>query len=366
MLVIYSIFIKIPNFLRYILKETVFDYLDKRIFSFYQEALKIKKGQFPNPRFLILYPTNVCPFNCIFCDYTDLNTENKRSLKKVEWEYILNEFKNNGGMAIELCGGGEPLATPNIHELINYAAKLNLKVGILTNGLFVNKEKHPKLFDSINDHCSYLRVSMESASQEIFEKVRKTGNRFSFDNILENIGMLIKEKPNNLQVSYKYTIGSVCDVNDLYRAIDLSEEYGFDSVQFKTASNVDEDFREDRSSIERKIKEHATKSLNKTKLICNFSKSTLNKETGCFMSAVHTLVEYNGDVFICCYYRHRMNKHKIGNIFNKNFYDIWHSFEHWEKMKSVNIDECNLYDCRFIKYNKIMKDALETGQLEFI
>jgi len=315
---------------------------------------------------MILYPTNACPFHCIFCDYSELNDQKKKALKKVEWEYLLSEFKNNGGMAIELCGGGEPLATPDVDQLIDCAARMDLRVGILTNGLFINKEKYPKIYSSILDHCSYVRVSMESASQEIFKKVRRRGDTFSFDTIFKNISQLIQDKSEDIQVSYKYNIGSIYDFNDVCRAITLAEEAGFDSVQFKTACNVEEDFKEDRKEVEQKIKSFAARTLHTTKLLCNFTKYNLSKKDSCFMSAVHTLIDYNGDVFICCYYRHRIQSHRIGNVFKKSFYDIWHSYEHWKKMKEINVEECNLYDCRFIKYNELMDHALKTGQLEFI
>lgn len=348
------------------MEETVFDYLDKRILSYYHEAIQIKKGIFPNPRFMIFYPTNFCPFACTFCDYEDLNREKKKTLKKIEWEFLLNEFKNNGGLAIELCGGGEPLAIPGAADLIDYAAKLGLKIGILTNGLFINKAKYPEIYNSILKNCSYVRVSMESASQKVFEQVRRTGNAFSFQNILDNVSELISEKKGNLQVSYKYTIGSICDLDDIYRAIVFAEERGFDSVQFKVACNVEKEFCDDRNLLEEKIKEFAKKTLKKSNLVCNFKRYKLDPKIGCFMSAVHTLIDYNGDVFICCYYRHRIQKHRIGNVFQKNLYDIWHSFEHWQKLKNIDVEECNLYDCRFIRYNEIMENALETGQLEFI
>ena len=348
------------------MEETVFDYLDKRILSFYHEAMQIKKGIFPKPRFMIFYPTNVCPFNCIFCDYAELNRQKKKSLRKLEWEYLLNQFKNNGGMAIELCGGGEPLATPGVADLISYSASIGLKIGLLTNGLFIDKDKYPEIFSSILENCSYVRVSMESGSQEVFERIRRTGNRYSFEKILDNISQLVAEKREELQVSYKYTVGSVCDLDDIFRAVSLAEERGFNSVQFKPACNVGECFKEDREAIEEKITSFANKTLKRTKLVCNFREAVLDRETGCFMSAIHTLIDYHGDAYICCYYRHRIDSHKIGNVFEKNLYDVWHSFEHWRKMREINVAECNVYDCRFIRYNETMKQALNSGQLEFI
>ena len=343
--------------------DKVFNYLDKRVLSFYNEAMMIKRGVFPNPRFMILYPTNVCPFNCTFCDYAELNAMEKKTLKPSEWEYILNEFKNNGGMAVELCGGGEPLATPGVDELIRYAAKLGLKVGVMTNGLFIDAKKYPKIYDALLDCASYVRVSMESGSQEVFDKVRQT-TKFSFNDIIDNVSELIQDKSDELQVSYKYTIGSHWNYRDVYRAIRIAEVYKFDSIQFKPACNVNDAFKENRNTVELDIKYYAESYLTNTTLVCNLSDETL--DTDCFMSAVHTVIDYNGDMFICCYYRHRIPEHRLGNIFDEPFWNIWYSHRRWEKIKEIDVNKCNLYDCRFIRYNKIMNHAIETGQLEFI
>ena len=86
----------------------------------------------------------------------------------------------------------------------------------------------------------------------------------------------------------------------------------------------------------------------------------------CWLSPLHVVVDPNGDLFICCYYRHRIKDHRIGNIFEKNLHDIWYSFEHYSKIRKIKKELCELYDCRFIRYNEIMEGALEKGQLDFI
>lgn len=346
------------------IKDTVFDYLDYRILSFYHELRDIKKGKMSSPRFLILYPTNLCPFNCNFCDYEVLNKKKKKYLKRDHWKKILNEFRDLGGMGLELCGGGEPLATPHINELIDYSVSLGLKFGILTNGFFIDKKKLPKLYESIINNCSYVRVSMESGSQEMFEKVRRVNH--SFERILDNVTEMIQDKNDSLQISYKYTIGRYCDLDDIKRAIELAEERKFDSIQFKPAMNVDDKFRGVRFELEQNIKEIAAKILDKTKLVCNLSRYYLPKSIGCFTNPIQTVIDYNGDVFICCYYRHRTEEHRLGNIFDNSLEEIWYSDKHWNKIKNIDVNKCNAYDCRFIRYNMIASNFLRYGQLEFI
>ena len=81
---------------------------DYRILRFYNEIEEIKNGKFPYPKYMSLYPTNACQFNCTFCDYKELNSRKNRELNIKEWTHILDTFKKHGGRALDLCGGGEP------------------------------------------------------------------------------------------------------------------------------------------------------------------------------------------------------------------------------------------------------------------
>lgn len=342
---------------------TVFDYLGQRILSFYPEIKNyVDNGVFPRPRFLILYPTNICSFKCTFCDYKELNSLGKVFLKRFEWEYILNEFKNAGGQAVELCGGGEPLNCPDIYSLLEYIKSRSLHLGVLTNGICLVDSS---IANFLGKNASYVRISFESGSPEMFEKIKGVKG-INYINIINSAGEMIKRKRDDCQVSYKYTIGKEVDIIDIEIAIRNAEDFGFDSIQFKLAANVPEAFTDDRIRLTEKIEYLAEKYLHHTVLLTNFLKINLPQRVGCFTSVVHTLIDYYGDIYICCYYRHRMDTHCIGNIFKSGFQSVWNSYEHWKKQKGINCNDCNLYDCRFIKYNLMMESALQNGQLDFI
>jgi hypothetical protein len=55
-------------------------------------------------------------------------------------------------------------------------------------------------------------------------------------------------------------------------------------------------------------------------------------------------------------------------MFQKDLQDIWFSQEHWSKVSSIDIEDCNKYDCRFHYYNELMYNLVieDVGQLAFI
>mgnify|MGYP001618269064 FL=1 len=102
------------------------------------------------------------------------------------------------------------------------------------------------------------------------------------------------------------------------------------------------------------------------RILENIRKSKLKIK--CWTSSLQLTVDSFGDVYICCYYRHRLQKHKLGNMLEKPLKEIWYSKTHWDKIADINIDECNKYDCRFHFYNELMEELIikDKAQLNFI
>ena len=333
---------------------------DSRIYSYYHEIKELNKGRFPYPRFLALYPTNTCQFNCMFCDYKALNSRKARHLKVDEWKYILDTFKNNGGEGVGLSGGGEPLMLESITELLFYIKKLGLSVNLITNGLNIDKKRKPKLYDALMETCSFIRVSFEAGSPEVFNKIK--GKNY-FNRIIGNVTEFIKDKPKDLQVSYKYTIPSSYSIEDIENAICIADDVGFYSIQFKAVCNAENKLTEpDKKALKEYI---STISANTTNVICDLN-TYVKEDDGCLISAIQTLIDCNGDVYICCYYTHRIKEHRIGNVFETKFEDIWGTWKHIKKIVEVDCSKCNLYDCRYIRYAHIMEEKINNNYFSFI
>lgn len=346
----------------------VLDYLKLRVLSFYQEAKMIKAGKFPRPRMAILYPTYVCNHSCIGCDYS-INNETNKSLTSDEFDRLIEQLVKIGISSVEFCGGGEPTLHPYLLKAIDKFIQNKIAIGLLTNGTNMNDG----LKKALVEHGAYCRISVEAGSEEVFNQYKrpKSGTA-SFSNVINNIESLVGLRNSygedtNLQISYKYSIDNN-NYKDVFNAVVLAKRLKVDSIQFKMIRNMETEIK-DRETIEwLKIEFEKIKKETKGIIIMDDLRKTELTKCRCWLSMFQLTIDAVGDVYICCYYRHRMEKHRLGNLLKSDLEEIWYSQEHWHKVSQIDVEDCNKYDCRFHYYNELMHDLVikDKGQLSFI
>ena len=350
------------------MKTSVLDYLEYRVLSFYEEALKLKDGKMPAPRMCILYPTYVCNHRCIGCDYAENNRTGK-SLSDAEFDRTIDELVSIGIKSVEFCGGGEATLHPYLPKAVDRFIENKIAFGFLTNGTNLTDELKEKLVE----HGAYCRISVEAGSREVFDRYKKPQNKKAgFDSVIKNMKDLVYMRnarlpDTKLQISYKYAI-DMNNYTDVLKAVDLAYKLEVDSIQFKCIRNVPSEIKDEK--IIKKIKEDLEKIKKKYpdfRIMDNLEKSYL-RDCRCWLSVLQLTVDPYGDVYICCYYRHRMEKHRLGNLLKQSLQNIWYSQEHWYKISQIDMEDCNKYDCRFHYYNELMHELVikDTGQLYFI
>lgn len=342
-------------------KENVLDYLNLRILSYYQEALQLKNGIMPAPRMAIFYPTYLCNCKCIGCDYGILN-KNSISLSLEQTNYIIDQFKEIGIKGVEFCGGGNASLHSNIIEMVDKIINYGISFGFLDNGT-----KIEKLADRLVNYGSYCRISVDSGTKEGFLKYKQVD---LFNKTIKNMKLLLelrnRNKDSKLQISYKYSIGR-SNFKDIQQAIDLAYNLKVDSIQFKLIRNTQDEIKD--KFLLKLMNSLILQKQNKYpdfRIINNIKKTYL--KINCWLSSLQFTIDAYGDVYICCYYRHRQDKHKLGNIFQKSLKEIWYSKTHWDKIAQIDIEDCNKYDCRFHYYNELMNKLVieDKAQLNFI
>lgn len=348
-------------------KDSVLDWLKLRVLSCYQEAVMIKNGEMPPPRMAIVYPTYVCNHNCQGCDYSEQN-KLKVMYTKAQFGNLIDQLHDIGVKALEFCGGGEPTLHPNLPEMIDKIIAHGIAFGILTNGTNLNKELRKRLLS----RGSYCRVSVESATEETFNLYKRPANENAgFKKVIGNIEDLIKERrvhnpKSKLQVSMKFSVDKN-NYQDVPKALALGKKLGVGSVQFKLIRNMPSEIK-DKKLIERLYRQvtRAQEEFPDLRVTPDFAKSRLR--TKCWLSPLQVTIDPYGDAFICCYYRHRLDQHRLGNVFRDGLKNIWYSQTHWEKINHINPKDCNKYDCRFHYYNELMEKLIieDIGQLHFV
>lgn len=115
-----------------------------------------------------------CNFHCTMCQVSDWpGFKRTRDMTFEEYQQLIDT--QIGLTEIKLQGMGEPLLGKCYFDMIEYARKRHIWVRSITNGSVLHvKENYKKIIDA---DVSELHVSIDGATAETYEKIRR-GGRF--------------------------------------------------------------------------------------------------------------------------------------------------------------------------------------------
>jgi PqqA peptide cyclase len=124
----------------------------------------------PNPLALIAELTHRCPLHCVYCSNPlELNARTNELSTQV-WSRVFREAAELGALQTDFTGG-EPLARPDIVELVSTARAAGLYVNLITSGLPLDESRLQKLVDAGLDH---FQLSFQGARSEIASEISGT------------------------------------------------------------------------------------------------------------------------------------------------------------------------------------------------
>ncbi len=347
-------------------QDNVFDFLQNRILTHYPQAVQIKKREMPEPRMAIVYPTYICNQDCLWCEYRAENTEHHTIMSREQLMQLIEDLDGLGVQGVEFCGGGEPSLHPNLAEAVRELGRRGMSVGILTNGTKVKDD----LAEALVDHGSYIRVGFDGGTEETIHKVKRPKTpEARFDAVCANMKNLVRmrnERGTKCRISMKFVVDKY-NCHEIEEAVKLAIELTADSIQFKAARLCDSEMDDEQSAaINNEIIRCRETYAGKMIVVGGTDKIDMHQQ--CWLTPLQLVVDTLGEVFLCCYYRHRKEDHSIGNCFSEPLKEMWYAEKHWDKIHGIKPKECNNLDCRFVKYNAIMDQVMgeNDAQFEFI
>ncbi|MCP4643361.1 MAG: radical SAM protein, partial [bacterium] len=216
----------------------VFDFLQHRILTHYNEAQMILRDEMPPPRTAIVYPTYICNQNCVWCEYREENANDRTVMTGDQLRGLMRDLYDLGVRGTEFCGGGEPTLHPDLADVVRESKQMGMSIGVLTNGTMCTGD----LAEALVDCASYVRVGFDGATAATVERVKRPKRPdVTFDAVCANIREMLalrEERGTGVRISMKVVLDtSNCDeVEDCVR---LAADLGVDSVQFKAARLCD-------------------------------------------------------------------------------------------------------------------------------
>ncbi|MEM8883437.1 MAG: radical SAM protein [Planctomycetota bacterium] len=182
--------------------------------------------------------TTACNFACDHCvDMEILNT----GIRYQHDQLIdsLRLMREKGLRSVIVIGGGEPTVYPKFVETVLFMKEIGLQVSVVSNGS--GMKKIAQVADALEEG-DWVRLSLDSASDEVFQAMHKPKKAITLDEICEGAKEIgAADRPWKLGFSFIVTwkgafINDATIVENIHEMVDgarRARDYGFDYIAFK-------------------------------------------------------------------------------------------------------------------------------------
>ena len=198
-----------------------------------------------SPYGLIVDPMNACQLACPGCVHSARSKEEKR----FDWgpgilsETTFTDFMRRYGpyaVEAEFCNYGEPLLNPNTPKFIRLAKTYLMRTMLSTNiGV-----KHFDADAYVNSGLDYMTVSIDGATQSIYEKYRRKGD---IETVYKNVRSLVEAKKRlgrrTPTISWQY-LAFEHNEHEIDDAIKMAQQLEIDQLIVATPFDISWDAQE--------------------------------------------------------------------------------------------------------------------------
>jgi MoaA/NifB/PqqE/SkfB family radical SAM enzyme len=278
-----------------------------------------------------------CNLRCEMCNHWRFNRPPPVSMER--FHEVVSELAEMGCRKIHLSGG-EPLLRANVPALIAHADNLGIRMTMTTNGTLVDKEMAKSLIES---GLRGVNVSLDGPERKIHEAVRRVAG--AFKKTTRAISLFRRYAHKGKLTLRINTVVSRLNFRSLKNLPDLVADLGADQLNL---IGVDDHCGPHLSPSRRNIAEYnaeiaphlAERGLalglfadeNQAYPFGRSEKAVKLARNGayafdhyahhpCFAPWTHSLVDFDGQVFVCCMTRERIEP--LGDLKTQSFRQIW-------------------------------------------
>lgn len=344
-------------------------YVDRKLSTVRDRAVDKNSLRKRRRRLLQVESAIACNLRCVMCPWVEIRSKaaNRGLMTEEIWAAIRPHLKDVA--SVDLTGGGEPLLQPNLARWMAEASAAGCETGILTNGLLLNRETVEKLMDAGWD---WLCVSMDGATQELYEKIRKGSDYRIVTENLARVGKLRKNGKPKTMITFVLMNINFHEVEEI---VWLAHRLGVDQVNFKQCDVIRGEYgkgfglfgSEETRELKKVAKElnRALALARKLRIKTTSFPFTPSEKPVCDQDPRDSMfIRYDGSVGPCINLAVggpatflgapvTMPQIIYGNVTENDLWDLWET------------DSCRLYRTRFEErvkaYEKVFVDSLTGG-----
>ena len=218
-------------------------------------------------------PTNKCNLNCGFCSCS--GDDRMMDMPLAEARRLFTELAAMGTRAATITGGGEPCLYFGINDIINHIASLGIEIGLVTNGLLLDRLGSDSL-----GRLTWCRIS--HADYRPFE--------LSYQNKLS--GFI--ERARSVDWSFSYVVGVNPNIEVIRSVVDFANRNNFTHVRL-----VADLHQTDKVDLEA-VKSHLGRSLVDDSLVIYQGRDNPEHGGDCYIAYLKPLIAADGGIYRCC------------------------------------------------------------------
>jgi pyrroloquinoline quinone biosynthesis protein E len=286
------------------------------------------------PQTVSLEITHHCNLRCVFCEsHGSLQAVpitarreyigGRRTMDLPTIERLVRSCARIGVGQIEVSGKGDPIAHPQLADVVRTIKQGGLRCALVTNATLARRELAPTLVDFGLDR---LNVSMNSGSREVYKTVNGKDLWEKAVAFLEEVLQRRKAAASrNPWVRVSHVLNKD-NVGDLDRMVGHARDLGIDEITFYLMAELPETGHLQLGDVEmgqvlERIPEWSRKELPLRTRHANAiaQDNPLQKKLPCYEAWMFCVIGPDGTVVPCCF----CEEEQLGNIFDEDFDRIW-------------------------------------------
>jgi radical SAM protein with 4Fe4S-binding SPASM domain len=298
-------------------------------------------------------------------------------LSMSQFATLLDELAALGCRKVHFSGG-EPFLRPRLIELIERTAELGMRATLTTNGTLIDKALAKRL---VRSGLRGVNVSIDSPVRKVHDRVR--GVDGAWKKACKAVRFMRRYAHKGKVTVRINTVVSRSNYNTLAGMPDFARELGADALNLiGVDDHCGEHLSLSRSHIEAYNREIAPQVAESALALGLIKEETQAYPFGrtptaikrarhgeyafgwydrfpCFAPWTHSLVDYNGHVYVCCMTRERIQP--LGDLRQSTFSDIWTGEPYRrirQKMFPPEIKACRSCD-DFLEQNRRLMEILK-------
>jgi PqqA peptide cyclase len=175
----------------------------------------------PNPLALIAELTHRCPLHCVYCSNPLELQARSNELSTEIWSRVFKEAAESGVLQADFTGG-EPLARPDIVDLVHTARSAGLYVNLITSGMPMDEARLAALVEAGLDH---FQLSFQGAREDTANEISGARSHAQKLRVLEWL------KQHRVAVTFNFVIHRR-NINQLEEMLALAETSSATRIEF--------------------------------------------------------------------------------------------------------------------------------------